>query len=63
MGPNKVVELFVLSRKAFLGGIQSLPVERRQNAKQEMTGAEYKQMMAYQTKLIRTMLSETSIYI
>merc|ERR1711920_700205 len=45
LGANKVAQMFVDARKKFLDTIAALPEEARSSVVQQITGAEYKQMM------------------
>jgi len=45
MGASKVAEIFVKARKKFQDNLQSMPEADRDKMPQQMTGAEYKQMM------------------
>eukprot|EP00930_Biecheleria_cincta_P058235 TRINITY_DN44091_c0_g1_i1.p1 TRINITY_DN44091_c0_g1~~TRINITY_DN44091_c0_g1_i1.p1 ORF type:complete len:192 (-),score=55.75 TRINITY_DN44091_c0_g1_i1:262-774(-) len=45
LGPNKLAEIFVKARKSFLDDLQTKPEAERENIQQEMSGAEYKEMM------------------
>eukprot|EP00931_Biecheleriopsis_adriatica_P080119 TRINITY_DN53472_c0_g1_i1.p1 TRINITY_DN53472_c0_g1~~TRINITY_DN53472_c0_g1_i1.p1 ORF type:complete len:168 (-),score=77.48 TRINITY_DN53472_c0_g1_i1:40-543(-) len=45
MGASKVAEIFVSAHKKYADSLQSMTEEDRANMPQEMTGAEYKQMM------------------
>mmetsp|Transcript_76017 Transcript_76017/g.234637 ORF Transcript_76017/g.234637 Transcript_76017/m.234637 type:complete len:171 (-) Transcript_76017:105-617(-) len=46
LGTSKAAEIFVKGRKKFLDSISGMPEEAKANIRQEMTGAEFKKMVA-----------------
>merc|ERR1711924_410782 len=58
LGVPKAAALFTEGRAKFLANLASLPEEDRKNMRQEMSGAEYQEMLEEEANVYRLMMGE-----